>query len=164
MRLSRPVAFSPDNQRVSWADGDDSSYTPYDQRRSDLYIAKIDGTGVERVAQVYGGGFAGWLPDGRRILVSGRPSLAVRERTLSVFDLATKSSTKLVTVERLSGVTISQAGTWIAYYITFEADSSRNGLWIQRTDGSPARKLELWGGYQWRDDGHLLVIPPLPLA
>lgn len=155
----RSIAFAPDNQRVSWEDSDDNSNTPYDQRYSDLYIAKIDGTGAERVAQVYGGGFVGWLPDGKRILLSGRPSLAVRERTVSVFDLATKSFTKLVTVERLSGVTISKDGTWIAYYITFEADKSRNGLWVQRTDGSPARKIELWGGYQWRDDGHLLVIP-----
>jgi Tol biopolymer transport system component len=153
------VAFAPDNQHLSWADSDENSNIPYDQRRSDLYIANVDGSGAVRVARVYGGGFVGWLPNGTKILLSARPSLAVRERTLSVFDLNTQASVNLVTAERISGVSVSNGGTWIAYYITFDADKSRNGIWIQRTDGTPARKIELWGAYQWRDDGRLLVIP-----
>jgi hypothetical protein len=153
------VAFSPDEQKLAWTDQDDNDYVPYDQRRSDLYIANMDGTQATRIARVYGGGFVGWLPSSAKILLSGRPSLDVRERTLSVFDLAAKTFTKLVGAERISGVSISKEGTWIAYYITFDADQSRNGIWLQRTDGSPPRKLELWGAYQWRDDGHLLVIP-----
>jgi Tol biopolymer transport system component len=76
-----------------------------------------------------------------------------------VLDLNTKASVNLVTAERISGVSISRDGTWIAYYITFDATKSRNGIWVQRTDGTPARKIELWGAYQWRDDGRLLVIP-----
>jgi Tol biopolymer transport system component len=153
------VAFSPDNQRLSWEDSEDNSYIPYDQRRSDLYIAKVDGSEAVRVARVYGGGFVGWLPGGTKILLSARPSLAVRERTLSVLDLDTRTSVNLVTAERISGVSVSSEGTWIAYYITFDADKTRNGIWVQRTDGTPARKIELWGAYQWRDDGRLLVIP-----
>ena len=153
------VSFAPDNQHLSWADSDENSNIPYDQRRSDLYIANVDGSGAFRVARVYGGGFVGWLPSGTKILLSARPSLAVRERTLSVFDLNTRTSVNLVTAERISGVSVSNGGTWIAYYITFDADKSRNGIWIQRTDGTPARKIELWGAYQWRDDGRLLVIP-----
>jgi len=155
------IAFAPDNQHLAWEEGDDSSYIPYDQQHSDLYIAKIDGTEATRIAQVYGGGFVGWLPSGTKILLSGRPSLDTHERTLSVFDLATKTFTKLVSAERISGVSISNERTWIAYYITFDADKSRNGIWIQRTEGSPPRKLEIWGAYQWRDDGRLLVIPTL---
>jgi Tol biopolymer transport system component len=153
------VAFAPDNQHLSWADSDENSNIPYDQRRSDLYIAKVDGTEATRVARVYGGGFVGWLPGGSKILLSARPSLAVRERTLSVLDLNTQASVKLVTAERISGVSVSRDGTWIVYTITFDADKSRNGIWLQRTDGTPARKIELWGAYQWRDDGRLLVIP-----
>jgi Tol biopolymer transport system component len=153
------VAFSPDGQKLAWEDEDDNSYIPYDQRRSDLHIARFDGKEATRVTRVYGGGFVGWLPDSKKILISGRPSLDVRERTLWVFDLASRTVTKLTAAERISGVSISNDGTWIAYYITFEADSARNGIWLQRTDGSPPRKLELWGAYQWRDDGQLLVIP-----
>jgi hypothetical protein len=47
----------------------------------------------------------------------------------------------------------------VAYYITFDTDTSRSGIWVQRTDGSGARKLDLWGAYQWRDESHLLAIP-----
>jgi Tol biopolymer transport system component len=83
----------------------------------------------------------------------------VREQTLSVLDPATQASVNLVTAERISGMNVSNDGTWITYYITFDADKSRNGIWIQHPDGSQPRKLEMWGAYQWRDDGRLLVIP-----
>jgi hypothetical protein len=153
------VAFAPDDQHLSWEDSDDNSYIPYDQRRSDLYIAKVDGSEAVCVARVYGGGFVGWLPSGTKILLAARPSLDVHERTLSVLDLNTKASVNLVTAERISGVSVSNDGAWIAYYITFDADKSRNGIWVQRTDGSQQRKLDLWGAYQWRNDSHLVVIP-----
>jgi Tol biopolymer transport system component len=94
-----------------------------------------------------------------KLMYLGRPSLDVHERTLTVLDLTTNVTTTLLTVERLSGIIASNDGTWIAYNITFDADKSRNGIWVQRTDGSQARRLELWGAYQWRDDSHLLVIP-----
>jgi Tol biopolymer transport system component len=64
-----------------------------------------------------------------------------------------------VTAERISGVGISPGGSWAAYYISFNSDDERNGIWVQHTDGSGARKLDMWGAYQWRDDSHLLVIP-----
>ena len=54
---------------------------------------------------------------------------------------------------------MSNEGTWVSYFISFNADDKRNGIWVQRTDGSGARQLDLWGAYQWRDDSHLLVIP-----
>jgi Tol biopolymer transport system component len=78
---------------------------------------------------------------------------------LALLDLATGAAMSLVTAERISGVSASKDGRWVAYYITFDTDSSRSGIWVQRTDGSGARKLALWGAYQWRDDSHLLVIP-----
>jgi Tol biopolymer transport system component len=59
----------------------------------------------------------------------------------------------------LSGISISNGGTWVAYFISFNDDATRNGIWVQRTDGSEARKLDQWGAYQWRDDSHLLLIP-----
>ena len=152
------VTFAPDNLRLAWTDDPDTT-SPYDRRRSDIYVANLDGTGATRIARVYGGGLAGWLPGGSRIMVQGRPSLGVQERTLTVFDLATGSATHLVTAERISGVSASKDASWVAYYIAFDEAKSRSGIWVQRTDGSGARKLELWGAYQWRDDSHLLVIP-----
>jgi len=153
-----PVDFAPDNQHLAW-DNDTDITGPYDQRPSDLYVADINTRQPVRIVRVYGGGLVGWLPRGLKLMYLGRPSLDVRERTLTVLDLTTNVTTTLVSAERLSGMSVSKDGTWLAYYITFDADKSRNGIWVQRTDGSQARRLEMFGAYQWRDDAHLLVIP-----
>ena len=153
-----PIDFAPDNQHVAW-DNDPDITGPYDQRPSDLYVADVNEKKPVRITRVYGGGLVGWLPRGLKLMYLGRPSLDVRERTLTMLDLTTHVTTTLVTAERLSGMSVSKDGTWLAYYISFDVDKSRNGIWVQRTDGSPARRLEMWGAYQWRDDAHLLVIP-----
>jgi Tol biopolymer transport system component len=93
------------------------------------------------------------------LLFLGRPSLSTRDRTLTVLDLRTNEAIDLVTAERIGGAGISRDGSWVAYYISFNSDDKRNGIWVQRADGSGARKLDVWGAYQWRDDSHLLVIP-----
>jgi len=152
------IWFSPDNRHVAWNDAPDN-VSPYDQRRSDVYVASITGTQVTRLASLYGGGFSGWLSDSK-VLLTGRPSLAAHERALMTLDLTTRVTNTLVMVERISDLTVSRNGAWIAYSITFDTPSSRNGIWVQRADGTQARRLELWGAYQWRDDSHLLIIPP----
>ena len=153
-----PVDFAPDNQHVAW-DNDVDVTGPYDQRPSDLYVADVNTRKPIRITRVYGGGLVGWLPRGLKLMYLGRPSLDVHERTLTVLDLTTNVTTTLVSAERLSGMSVSKDGAWLAYYITFDADKSRNGIWVQRTDGSQQRKLDVWGAYQWRDESRLLVIP-----
>jgi len=153
-----PVDFAPDNQHVAW-DNDVDITGPYDQRPSDLYVADVNTRKPVRITRVYGGGLVGWLPRGLKLMYLGRPSLDVHERTLTVLDLNTNITTTLVSAERLAGMSVSRDGTWLAYYITFDADELRNGLWVQRTDGSQQRKLHVWGAYQWRDESRLLVIP-----
>jgi len=151
------VEFSPDNRRVAW--DSEAASGPYDQRQSEIFVATFDGKNAQRVTRVYGGGLVGWLPNSTSLLFLGRPSLATHDRTLTVLDLNSNTAADLVTAERLSGISISNNGTWVAYYISFNEDASRNGIWVQRTDGSEARKLDQWGAYQWRDDSHLLLIP-----
>jgi len=149
------VVFSPEGRRVAWEIEDIDG--PFDQRRSDIYLARYTGEDPVRVTTVYGGGLHGWL-DERRILFSGRPSLDVRERTLTALDLTTNVAVDLVTAERIAGVAASPDGEWVAYFISFNEDPERNGIWVQRTDGSDARRLDFWGAYQWRDDARLLYI------
>ena len=156
------VEFAPDNQHVAWEI--EAASGPYDQRQAEVFIATIGDTRGERVARLYGGGLVGWLPRGLNLMFLGRPSLDTRERTLTVLDLRANVAVDLVTAERIAGVTASTGGSYVAYFISFNADEARNGLWVQRTDGSPPRQLALWGAYQWRDDTHLLVIPARPSA
>ena len=153
----RAVEFSPDNRHVSWEAEADSG--PYDERQNDIFMANYDGTDAVKVARVYGGGLVGWLPRGLSMLFLGRPSLSTHDSTLTALDLRTNEAIDLVKAERISGVGISPEGTWAAYFISFNTDDKRNGIWVQRTDGSGARHLDMWGAYQWRDDSHLLMIP-----
>ncbi len=154
------VAFAPDDQHVAWENDADSG--PYDERQSEIFIANTDGTDMGKVARLYGGGLVGWMPRGLSLMFLGRPSLNTHDSTLTVLDLRTNVAVDLVTAERISGIAISRDGSWVAYYISFNPDESRNGIWVQRTDGSDARKLAVWGAYQWRDDAQLLVIPARP--
>ena len=154
------VEFAPDSRRVAWEI--EAISGPYDERQTDVYIANYDGTDSGRIARVYGGGLIGWLPKGLNLIFLGRPSLETRDRTLTVLDLQSNVALDLVTAERIGGVSASNGGSWLAYYLSFDADPERNGIWVQRADGNDARRLELWGAYQWRDDAHLLVIPARP--
>jgi Tol biopolymer transport system component len=151
------LEFSPDSRRVAWEI--EAISGPYDERQTDIFMANYDGADAVKVARVYGGGLVGWLPRGLGMLFMGRPSLSTRERTLTALDLRTNEAIDLVTAERLAGIGISPGGSWVSYFISFNEDDERNGIWVQRSDGSAARQLDLWGAYQWRDDSHLLVIP-----
>ncbi len=154
----RAVDFSPDDRHVVWEVEADSG--PYDERQNDIFMANYDGTNAAKVARVYGGGLVGWLPPGGLSMVFlGRPALNTHDSTLTVLDLRTNEAIDLVKAERISGVSVSPGGSWVDYFISFNSDDKRNGIWVQRTDGSAARQLGMWGAYQWRDDSHLLVIP-----
>jgi hypothetical protein len=151
------VEFAPDNQHLAWEA--EAISGPYDQRQNEIFVANIDGKEASKVARVYGGGLVGWLPRGLGIMFLGRPSLNSHDSTLTVLDLRANVAADLVTAERISGVRMSNGGNWVSYFISFNPDDKRNGIWVQRTDGSEARQIDLWGAYQWRDDSHLLVIP-----
>ncbi len=150
------VVFSPDAKRIAWEIEDIDG--PYDQRRVDVYMARFNGEDPVLLATAYGGGLHGWL-DEDRVLFSGRPSLDVRQRTLTALDLSSNVAVDLVTAERFGGITVSPGGAWVAYFTPFNEDVARNRIWIQRTDGSDARSMDFWGAYQWSDDSRLLYIP-----
>ncbi len=151
------VVFAPDDQHLAWEA--EAISGPYDERQNEMFVANITGKDVSKVARVYGGGIVDWLPRGFSLMFLGRPSLNSHDSTLTVLDLRTNEAADLVTAERISGVRLSNEGDWVAYFISFNPDEKRNGIWVQRTDGSGARQIDLWGAYQWRDDSHLIVVP-----
>jgi Tol biopolymer transport system component len=154
-----PPAFSPDGQRMVWQVG---SGGPTNSRRSDLYLANVDGSEARFVATFIGGGAQAWFPDSARLLVVARPSLEVQERALMVLDLADGATRQLAQAERIGTVRLSPGGTWVAYLITFAPNPADNGIWLARTDGGGLKRLEQFGAYQWRDDDRLLLIPLEP--
>jgi Tol biopolymer transport system component len=67
----------------------------------------------------------------------------------------------LFTERRLRGIDISPGGSWIIFYLTFADESTDNGFWVVKPDGSDLHKLDTpgFGAYQWQNDDTLLYIP-----
>ena len=157
----RQVQFSPDRTRVVWTETRETF--PIEDRVSNIMIATIsfDDANVgeaERITQVLRGGVSGWLDD-NRLLLNGRLSKDTEDSVTFVHDLTTGKDTNLVTAERTRLGAVSRDGTWFAYAIVNDKEPARNGLWVIRTDGTDAKKLEMFGAAQWRDDGHLVIAP-----
>jgi hypothetical protein len=159
----RSVSISPGRTRIAWqvSDGD----LPFERRVTQVWVANLDGTDAQAVATLPRGGFSGWISDDV-LLLSGRESLESREHVLYTFSLTSGRRTELVRAERLRGGLLSPDGAWLAYYLALDEDPAQNGLWLVRTDGSERQQLDrdLFGAYQWRDAGRLLIIPFRPEA
>lgn len=151
----RAVSFSPDSAWIAWQTA--SSTVNFDRRIVEIWIARVDGTEARSVARLIGGGLAGWFPDSARLLVTGRESLE-SDPALAVVDVATGAVTGLARADYLRGAVISPGGGWIAYQVAFSGDLEQDGLWVLPVGGE-ARRLRLFGAYQWRAEGRLLVVP-----
>ncbi len=151
--------FSPDATQVLWVASDREG--PYDQRQNDIWLAELRGSNPRRLLTLFGGGFAGWFPNGQDVLLLGRDVPGQEERTLIRYNVETGSRTNLYSHKRLRGGDISGGGSWIAYFLSFSDDQADNGLWIINAGDATRRKLDVpgFGIYRWRDDHTLLYIP-----
>ena len=145
----RNVSFSPDRTRIAWATN--NSDLPPEEQVTTIWVSGLDGLDARQVKTLPRGGLSGWISEDA-LLISGRESLQARESWLAALSLADGSITELARAERLRSPLLSPSGEWLVYYTTFDADPSKNGLWLVRTDGSDRRQLdrELFGAYQWR--------------
>jgi Tol biopolymer transport system component len=160
-------SFSPDSSQIVWVATDREG--PYDRRQSDVWLADFppsaplqgEAGGGRIVLSIYGGGLAGWFPDGQRILLIGRDDPNEEKQTLFVYDLVNERRTNLFSHKRLRGGEISAGGSWIAFFLSFADDPAENGLWLVSADGATQRQLDVprFGAYAWRNDDTLLYIP-----
>jgi len=152
----RMVQISPDRTRLVWTETRETF--PLENRVSNIMLANLDGSEPQRILQTLRGGVNGWL-DENRLLVSGRAARDSFDATMFVYDLRDKTQTQIVQAERIRLTALSPDGAWLVYGITNDADASRNGLWLARTDGTAARRLDFFGPVQWRDAAHLIYAP-----
>jgi Tol biopolymer transport system component len=152
----RAIAFSPDGAQIAWQTA--SSTANFDRRIVDVWVANVDGGNPRSVASLIGGGLSGWLPDGARLLVTGRDS-GEAEPFLATLNLNDGTRTLITTGLNIRAVTVSPGGNWIAYTISFSGDAARDGLWVARTDGSGGSRVPWFGAYRWRADDRLVIIP-----
>ena len=149
------ISFSPDSSLIAWTEGD--SGPPFDTARRRIYVSQVGGTGARELASFVGGGFASWFPDGR-ILASGRLSPQDEQQGFWIVSLD-GAVDEILHTGRVRGASLSPGGNWLAYQVLFEEDPAANGLWIANTQTHESYKIDLFGGYRWRDGNRLLVIP-----
>lgn len=152
----RAVAFSPDGTQLAWTAG--QTGPPFDSARRQMWVSQADGSQAKAVIDVYGGGFAGWFPDGR-LLVSGR--LAADETYSGLYAVSPNDGRILLLASggRLRSASISPGGSWVSYLSTLSSDPASNGLWLVSSTSGEARQVEHFGAPRWQDDAHLLLIP-----
>lgn len=159
----RPVSFSPDGQWLSWTAGQPGP--PFDQARREVWVSRSDGSEAQVVFAALRGGFEGWFPDGR-LLVSGSAAEGGAEQALWAISLEDGSPDQPDLLQlgrggRLRDVQVSPGGSWLAYLVTVSDDPALNGIWLADTRTGERRRLPQFGGYQWRDDNRLLLVPLL---
>jgi Tol biopolymer transport system component len=149
--------FSPDGQSILWNAIDRRG--PYDERPTDIWVSKVDGSDARQLLTIYGGSANGWFPDNEHILLTGRAEQIGENETMVVISLRDGSMIELAQENRLRGGLISPGGSWVVYLTTFTGEADKDGLWVVRSDGSERRKLPFYGPYRWFDDEHLIFIP-----
>ncbi|MCC7359827.1 MAG: PD40 domain-containing protein [Anaerolineales bacterium] len=157
----RAVNFSPDSTRIAWQVA--SSTINFDRRAVQLWVANVDGSGARSVANLTGGGLGDWLPDGARVLVSGRDS-DDRAGFIATLNVDDGTLTTVVEAPNLRGAQTSPDGGWLIYQVAFSGEAARDGLWVVALAGGEPRRLDLFGAYRWRSEGRLLLIPLEPGA
>ena len=162
----RPVSAAPDGQHVLWQVFDRRG--DYDRRRSQTWVADLDGSSARVVGETLGMGESQWIDD-RRILLIGLPNddpAFVSIAALTLGDAESRDTLiELAQVARPKGTLLSPSGGWLGYYLSFQLDPKDDGLWIAPTDGNQLpRKLDFFGAYRWRSDTRLLYVPMEPGA
>lgn len=154
----RSVAISPSHTLIAWQMSDSS--VPFERRVAQIWVANLDGSNAHVAATVTGGGLSGWITDDL-LLLSRRETTGAENQILYTHSLSGAPSAELVRSDRLSGGLLSPDGRWLVYSIALSQDTSQNGVWAVRTDGSARRRLDraLYGSYQWRDAHRLLIVP-----
>jgi Tol biopolymer transport system component len=160
----RQVSFSPDATRMVWSVQEEAG--GFDVRRSEIWLANVDGSEARRLAVRFGGGALAWFPDSQRLLVGGKAKRADPQTMLGILNLADGTIRDLIPVERLRSATLSPDGRWLAYYVAQARDSAQNGMYLLDLEAPVAqpRRLDFFGAYRWRDSGRLLYVPLQPGA
>ena len=155
----RPVSFSPDGARISWSVSAESG--GFDTRRSDVWLANVDGSQARRVATRFGGGAVAWLRDGQRMLLGGRANRGDAKSTLSILDLRDDSVRDVFSAERWRGIIVAPDDKHLVYYVAQAREVGKGGMYLMdmvAADAEPQR-LDFFGAYRWRDATRLFYIP-----
>ena len=153
----RRVSFSPSGNQIAWELGYSGIRHP-DLRQQAIWLADVDGGAAREVVTVNGGHLIGWAAGEEAIIVYGR---LAPDGPAGIWMVSTENGAGqlLFEVEKPRSLLLSPAGGWLAFFMAFENQPDRNGLWIIGMDGKAKQHYPFIGAYRWREEGQLLVIP-----
>jgi hypothetical protein len=158
----RSLSFTPDSQHVTWTEYDEDA--PRDNRQETMWLANLDGSDARILLQARRTNTLAWLSN-TELLMTRRiaGSTDVQLLTLSVAD---GTQQVLTETPRMQGAAFSPDKRYLIYYVSFEANADKNGVWLldlQNPSQAPHR-LPFWGTYRWRDNQSLVYVPFDPAA
>ena len=153
----RSPNFTPDSQHITWAVYDDDA--PSDNREEIMWLANVDGSDARVLLRLRRTSLLTWLADDK--LLASRRIPGGSDEQLFILSTADGSETELLQTPRRRGLALSPDRRYLVYYVTFEPETDKNGLWLlDLQDSKPApQKLPFFGSYRWRDDERLIYVP-----
>jgi murein DD-endopeptidase MepM/ murein hydrolase activator NlpD len=158
----RSPSFTPDSRRITWRVFNDD--VPSDNREEVMWVANVDGSNARILLQARRTNLLTWLPDDK-LLASRRIPGGSNEEWF-ILSPEDGSETKLLQVPRPRGLALSPDRRHLVYYVTFESEAEKNGLWlVDLQEAQPVpQKLPFFGSYRWRDDERLIYVHFDPAA
>lgn len=153
-------SISPDNSRMMWVTTAGASVPGQGRLPSTVWMADINGNNGRMV--VSGAGLsARWL-DGSRLLVSVPEDERVTR--LKVYDTANPESEQhnyeVGAWTWMRGLSVAPGGGRLLFYRTHLSNPDETGLYtVDVHPGATARRLNWFGGWQWRDNDSVYYIP-----
>jgi hypothetical protein len=157
----RPV-FTPDSRRVLWTVYDEEA--PRDTRVETVWLAEVDGSKARVILNSPRTDLVGWLPADALLLSRRVPGSS--DETLISLALEDGRERELLTIPEPRGLAFSPDRRYLVYYVRFEPEAAKNGLWLLDLEAaSPVpQKLPFFGSYRWRDNERLVYVPFDPEA
>jgi len=158
-------SISADNSRLLWQVADYLLVPGDDFPMVEIFTSNIDGGGRQRIWRGTGAE-AVWL-DTTRVLIT-TSVLDSAQTTLTIFDTANGQgqgqgqgqSYELGKWDWLRGLSIAPGGGRIMFYLVWQADPTRNGVYTITTEpGAVPEKLPWFGAWRWRDGNSVYYVP-----
>lgn len=153
----RSLSFTPDSQSVLWVAYDEDASR--DNRVETIWQANVDGSNARILLQARRTNIVAWLSPDELLMV--RRIAGSSDEQLFTLSLATGSQTDLLEGPEMRGLSLSRNQRYLVYYVTFEPEAGKNGMWLldlQNPEQGP-QKLPFFGTYRWRDDERLIYVP-----
>lgn len=152
----RSLSFTSDSWHVLWTTYDEDA--PRDTREETMWLANLDGSDARVLLQARRTDAVAWLSSDE-LLMTRRIS-GGSDQQLFTLSLADGGQTELLQVSRIRGLILSPDRRYLAYYVTFEPEVEKNGVWLIDLQNleQPAQKLPFFGTYRWRDNERLIYV------